>query len=291
MSPDWADRIAERLLSEGLTLEGSCLVLGASDTGKTTLIKALARRVALSRPIVIIDADIGQSYLGPPTTVGWAVVSSGEVDLRELDADGISFVGDVTPVGHLLQLTAAITQCVRRASEAADLLLIDTPGLVHGAAAAALWWELHRILRPKQIVAVQRSDELDPVLSGLDSSDFRLELIDCPADMPVKSPEHRRDYRLKCFNRYFSNASLYDIDLAAVAVQPRRGYHPRSVVHRLVAFRDSSGIDTAVGLITDWQADGSGATIMAPQMDIRSVRCLVIGDVFVDLADLKRSEH
>jgi polynucleotide 5'-hydroxyl-kinase GRC3/NOL9 len=291
MSPDWADTIAERLLSEGSISEGVCLVLGASDTGKTTLIKALANHIILSRPVAIIDADIGQSHLGPPTTVGWAVIDSAETDLGELDADGISFVGDVTPVGHLLQLTAAIMQCVRRASEAADVLLIDTPGLVHGAAAAALWWEMQRILRPGQIVAVQRGDELGPVLSGLNSSNLRLELIECPADMPVKSQEHRRDYRLKCFNRYFSDASLYDIDLAAVAVQPRRGYNPRSVVHRLVAFRDSSGIDTAVGLITDWQADGSGATIMAPQMDIQSVRCLVIGDVFVDLADLERSER
>jgi polynucleotide 5'-kinase involved in rRNA processing len=124
------------------------------------------------------------------------------------------------------------------------------------------------------------------VLSGLDSSDFRLELIDCPADMPVKSPEHRRDYRLKCFNRYFSNSSLYDIDLATVAVQPRRGFSPRSVINRLVALRDGRGLDLAVGLITDWQFDRSSATIMAPQLDIQSVRGLVIGDVFVDVADL-----
>jgi polynucleotide 5'-hydroxyl-kinase GRC3/NOL9 len=288
MSPDWADKIAERLLSEGLTLEGVCLVLGASDTGKTTLIKALAKRVALRQPVAIIDADIGQSHLGPPTTVGWAVVGSAETDLGELSAEGISFVGDVTPVGHLLQLTAAIMLCVRQASEAAALVLIDTPGLVRGAAAAALWWELQRMLRPKQIIAVQRSNELGPVLSGLNSSELRLELIECPADMPIKSPEHRRDYRLMLFSRYFSNSSLYDIDLATVAVQPRRGYNPRSVIHRLVALRDGRGVDLAVGLITDWQSDGSGARIMAPQLDIQSVRCLVIGDVFVDVADLQR---
>ena len=288
MSPDWADRIAERLLGEGLTLEGVCLVLGASDTGKTTLVKALAKHVALSRPVAIIDADIGQSHLGPPTTVGWAVVGSAETDLGQLSAEGISFVGDVTPVGHLLQLTAAIMQCVRQASEAAGLVLIDTPGLVHGAAAAALWWALQRILQPEQVIAVQRSDELGPVLSGLNSSELRLELIECPADMPVKSPEHRRDYRLKCFGRYFRNSCLYDIDLAKVVVQPRRGYNRSSVIHRLVALRDGRGVDLAVGLITNWQSDGNSATITAPQLDIQSVRCLVIGDVFIEVADLQR---
>ncbi|MHC4622056.1 MAG: AAA family ATPase, partial [Planctomycetota bacterium] len=65
MSPDWADKIAEWLLSEGFALNGVSLVLGASDTGKTTLISALAKRIASGQPLAIIDADIGQSHLGP----------------------------------------------------------------------------------------------------------------------------------------------------------------------------------------------------------------------------------
>jgi polynucleotide 5'-hydroxyl-kinase GRC3/NOL9 len=287
VSPDWADKIAERLLSEGFTLKGVCLVLGASDTGKTTLISALARRIASRQPLAIIDADIGQSHLGPPTTVGWAVVDSPEIDLGHLGADGISFVGNITPIGRLLQLTAAIIQCVRKASKVAGLVLIDTPGLVRGGAAAALWWTLQRILQPQQIIAVQRGDELAPVLCGLGSSELKLKVIECPRDMPVKSPEQRRDYRLKCFSRYFRNSSSYDVDLATVAVQPRRGLNPRSLIHRLVALRDGRAADLAVGVINNWRSDGNRARIMAPQINIQSVRCLVIGDVFMDMADLQ----
>ena len=183
MSQDWADKIAHQLLSRGLMqtpLEvrtegppvprgdllltgqaGICLLLGAADTGKTTLAAALAKHAALSRPIGIVDADIGQSHIGPPATVGWALVEGPqtqkgafgnpdrpEVDFRvktslfsqtsgtfascygfsRLTVGGIGFVGDVTPVGHLLQLTAAIVQCVRQVSEAAGLMIIDTPG-------------------------------------------------------------------------------------------------------------------------------------------------------------------
>ncbi|HUT31740.1 MAG TPA: Clp1/GlmU family protein [Sedimentisphaerales bacterium] len=291
MSPDWADRIAERLLNEGFTAEGVCLVLGASDTGKTTLIGAMARRIASRQPVAIVDADIGQSHLGPPTTVGWAVVANAETDLEELGPAGISFVGDVTPLGHLLQLTAAVVQCVRQASDAAPLVLIDTPGLVRGPAAAALWWTLQRVLQPEQIIAVQRSDELGPVLSGLNPSELRLDVIECPPDMPVKSPEHRRDYRLERFRRYFRGSGLYDIDLATVAVQPRRQFNPSSVIHHLVALSDGRGRDLAVGLITDWRPDGKNATIMTPQLNVESVRCLVVGDVFVDVADLQGSER
>ncbi len=132
MPDDWSDKTACRLLNQGLIQKGICLLLGAADTGKTALATAIARHTASSRPVAIIDADVGQSHIGPPTTVGWAVVDNPPADLSQLTAAGISFVGDVTPAGHLLQLTAAITQCVRQASEAADLIIIDTPGLVRG---------------------------------------------------------------------------------------------------------------------------------------------------------------
>jgi polynucleotide 5'-hydroxyl-kinase GRC3/NOL9 len=270
---------------------GVCLVLGAADTGKTTLIAALASRIAASRPAAIVDADIGQSHLGPPTTVGWAVVDNQKTDLSRLTAAGISFVGDITPLGHLLQLTAAITECVRQASNVAALVLIDTPGLVHGGAAAALWWALQRILRPTKIIAVKRGGELRPVVSGLNPCEVGIELIDCPADMPTKSPEQRRNHRFERFTRYFQGSAVYDVDLTALAVQPRRSFNPQSVIHRLVALRDGSGIDRAIGVITDWHSCGSRAAIMAPPSDVESIRSVVIGDVFLDIGDLRPGQR
>jgi len=100
MSQDWADKIAQRLLGRGLIQTGICLILGASDTGKTTLAAALAKCAASRGPVGIIDADIGQSHIGPPATVGWAVVDNPQINFSEPAVGGISFVGDITPVGH-----------------------------------------------------------------------------------------------------------------------------------------------------------------------------------------------
>ncbi len=150
MSQDWADNIAQEIISQNLIKTGACLILGAADTGKTTLAAALARQLAPSRPVGIVDADIGQSHIGPPTTVGWAVAANPPPeDLWQLPAAGISFVGDVTPVGHLLQLTAAIIQSVNQASKAAELIIVDTPGFISGPAASALWWTVQRVLNPE----------------------------------------------------------------------------------------------------------------------------------------------
>jgi polynucleotide 5'-hydroxyl-kinase GRC3/NOL9 len=285
MSQDWAEETAQRLLSRDFINTGICLVLGGADTGKTTLVAAIAKHASSTQPIGIIDADIGQSHIGPPATVGWAVVDNPQTNFSKLTVSGISFVGDVTPVGHLLQLTAAITQCVQQVSEATELIIIDTPGFIYGPAAAALWWTVQQILQPELILAVQRNDELQCILGGLQSLGHKLEQIECPPIIPTKSPQERRKYRQNQFNKYFRDSCLYNISLSEVAVQKNRNLSSNNLVNRLVALRDGKGADIAIGQIKDWQCDKDIAVVRTPQIDIRQIRCLAIGDTTIEVDD------
>ena len=283
MSPDWVDKIAQQLLSRGSVKAGVCLILGAADTGKTTLAAALAKHAVASQAVGIVDADIGQSHIGPPATVGWALADA-RTDFSQLKARSISFVGDVTPVGHLLQLTAAILQCVQQASEVASLIIIDTPGFVHGPAAAALWWTVQSILKPASILAVQRSDELKDILIGFESLDTKLDLITSPLEIPLKSPQERRSYRRSQFAEYFRDSCIYNINLTKVAVQSGRNLSREDLACRLLALRDVKGTDVAIGVITDWRQSEDVVVVRAPRLDIKQIRCLVIGNVSIDIA-------
>ena len=292
MSLDWAENTAQQFLSKNLIQKGICLILGASDTGKTTLAEALAKHLAKHQPVGIIDADIGQSHIGIPTTVGWGIVDKPQVDFSQLAVGGISFVGDITPVGHLLQLTAAIVQCFQQISKLTGLIIIDTPGFIHGPTAAALWWTVERILQPELILAVQRNDELQCILGGLQSLGHKLERIECPPQMPTKSPQERQKYRQNQFNKYFRESSLYNINLSGVAVQRSRNLSSlqdalrrNSLINRLVALRDGKGVDITIGQVKDWQCDKGVAVVRTPQIDIRQIRCVVIGDVTIEIAD------
>lgn len=288
MAVDWADTIAQRLLDSGSVGSGVCLVLGASDTGKTTLAASLAKRAASSQPATIVDADIGQSHIGPPTTVGWANADSRK-DLSQLPVKGISFASDVTPTGHLLQLTAAIVQCVQQASEAAGLIIMDTPGFIHGPAAAALWWTIQRILKPASIFAVQRSNELKDILIGFESLGTKLELIDSPEEIPTKSPLTRQHYRQRQFAEYFRDSCVYNISLTNVAVQRSRISGGDNLINRLLALRDGNGKDLAIGVITDWRHSDNIVVVRAPKLEISRVRCIVIGDVSIDISLTKQT--
>jgi polynucleotide 5'-hydroxyl-kinase GRC3/NOL9 len=284
MSYDWADKIAQQLLSQGSMQAGICLILGGVDTGKTTLAAALAKRSAASQPVGIVDADIGQSHLGPPTTVGWAVLDGSQVDFAKLTASGISFVGDVTPERHLLQLTAAIVQGVQQVSKVTKSTIIDTPGFIRGPAAAALWWTVQRILSPDLVLAVQRYDELSDIIAGWTPAHGQIEHIRAP-EIPAKSWETRRRYRQEQFAKYFRNSSLYNIDLTNVAVQTSGRLSGDMLVGRLVGLRDEKGIDGAIGIIEDWQDNKGTAVVRAPQIDPQQVRCLIIGDATIDIGE------
>ncbi|MCK4294528.1 MAG: hypothetical protein KAY65_15115 [Planctomycetes bacterium] len=285
MSEDWANSIAEDFERRALLRKGPCLILGGADTGKTTLVSALGNKVAKSGAVAIVDADIGQSHIGPPTTVGWGVMEGTQSDVSEIGARGISFVGDVTPVGHLLQLTEAIVHCVEEASDVAEVILIDTPGFISGPAASALWWTVQRILKPELIIAVQRRDELCEVLAGLRFVGSVLEPLESPAQISTKSPQERRRYRQSRFNVYFDDSSRYNLTSSDVSIQAGRSSGGHSLVGRLVGLRDRKGQDVAVGVIDQWRDAQGVVVVKAPKLDVGRIRCLVIGDVRVDFGE------
>lgn len=288
MSENWADAIAERIAGTSPLPTGRWLLLGAADTGKTTLLIALANRLAQSRPVALVDADVGQSHIGPPTTVGWTVIdrrcSPAALGWETITpggggaTGGIAFVGDITPVGHLLQLTAALVLCVEQVAQAADVVLIDTPGLVTGGAACTLWWTVQQLVRPQRILAVQREDELGEVLRGLHPGLSAIELIAAPPQLRRKSPEARQEHRRRLFEDYFRGAAAHTLDLRAMAVQTTRGMTPENTVGRLVGLADVTGQNIAIGVIEQWRQEKAKGTIRAPKLDVQRVRCLTVGD-------------
>jgi polynucleotide 5'-hydroxyl-kinase GRC3/NOL9 len=279
---NWARRTADDLLARSIVGPGICLFLGAADMGKTSLAAALADRLSCRAPVAFVDADVGQSHIGPPAAVGCAILDKPCPDLTAIVPEAIAFVGDVSPVGHLLQFAAALARCLAAVGTKADITLIDTPGLVSGGAAAALWWTVHRIVRPAGIIALERQNELETVLAGLDRFDAHIERIHTPAALGVKTPEQRRQYRMRRFADYFRQATRQPLNLAEVAIQSGRNIDCGGCVNLLVALMDKANAEIALGLIKTWDADKKRATVLTPTTDLAKVRCIVVGDLTIE---------
>ncbi|GAG69828.1 unnamed protein product, partial [marine sediment metagenome] len=59
--------------------KGIIFLLGQTDTGKTTFAKELIKRyLEKNKKVAFIDSDVGQSTIGPPTTIGLKLIKCNE---------------------------------------------------------------------------------------------------------------------------------------------------------------------------------------------------------------------
>lgn len=192
-------------LADELLRVDSVMLIGAMDTGKSTLGRRLAAAaVRAGRTVAYVDADIGNSTIGPPACVGLRILREPD-DLTRLDpADRLHFVGAVTPDRHVLQHVIATTLLAEEGRRRADLTIIDTTGAVSGVTGETLKYHKVELIRPDRIVALQRGSEIEAV-TGMLRRFLSAEVVTLPADPDVRplSPDERAAQREERFRIAF----------------------------------------------------------------------------------------
>ncbi|GAC1409236.1 MAG: Clp1/GlmU family protein [Actinomycetota bacterium] len=182
---DAYESIIARIVGNG----GLAVALGGMDSGKTTFCKMVAAvAVRVGRKVAYIDTDIGQSTIGPPTTIGLKYIENDD-DLKPealAHADASYFVGSVSPKGHLLPLVVGTSKMAEAARKrGADVILVDTTGLVGGTLGQVLKYHKVEVLRPDLVIGFQRGEELEPILGAIRRA-FSFEVVSLPVPDEVK---------------------------------------------------------------------------------------------------------
>jgi polynucleotide 5'-hydroxyl-kinase GRC3/NOL9 len=199
------DRLVDRAARDAHTV----LFVGGIDAGKSTLARAVAAyALTLGRSVAYLDGDLGQKTVGPPGTVAMKRIRSAD-DLtfdRLADADALAFVGSTSPQGHLLPLVTGMARLHDRAlAEGADLVVVDTSGMVSGIYGQLVKFHKVELLQPDLVVGLQRGEELAPVL-GVIERFFSVDVVSVgvhPSVVPT-SVEQRAEHRERAMSRYFA---------------------------------------------------------------------------------------
>lgn len=180
---------------------GVTMLIGGLDTGKTSAaLEAVRMALTAGRTPVLVDADVGVSTIGPPTCVSLKVFRTRD-DLGSLDDhDGLHFVGTITPNRLVLQQVIATSVATRRARELGDVVIIDTTAVVSGVAGETLKYHKTELCQPDRIVALQRGEELEPLV-GMLRRFFGVEVVVLPTDPALvpTSPDVRARRRAEQF--------------------------------------------------------------------------------------------
>jgi polynucleotide 5'-hydroxyl-kinase GRC3/NOL9 len=213
-SPPWDIPASWRPALEAARAGGTLLLLGATDTGKSTLAAVLAHEAcAGGRRTAVVDADVGQSTIGPPACVSMALVDGQAQSLDELSPAAIDFVGACSPIGHLLQCAAATRAMAAAARESrAEAVIVDTTGLIAGSSARALKSAKVRLTDADAIVALQAEDEIEHLLAPY-AARARPQVVRLPLSRAVRprSRDERASRRQRRFAAYFRNAAAFDL--------------------------------------------------------------------------------
>ena len=274
ISPEW-NKISPDDFS------GLIMVIGAPDTGKSTLSRYLYQRLCQRQgKAAYLDGDPGQSRLGPPTTITIALSLAGECAYPPRGQVWRKFIGSNSPSGHMLPMLAGAKRLVEQAQHAGySNIVYDTSGLVEAKLGGlALKYAKIDLLQPDVVVALQRETELEALLRGLRHSQRTKIITLKPSPAVVKRDSvQRQNYRQAAFKAHFQKSKSVIIDWQRYAILPA----PRFALHKLVSLEDRQGFCLGLGLVLGIDREKRRLELLTPLEDLGGVYTIFLGDLLL----------
>jgi polynucleotide 5'-kinase involved in rRNA processing len=272
----------DEVVQRALARLGVTLLVGGLDSGKTTLASRIARAgIEAGLQLGFLDADVGQSTVGPPATVGLRMCRSIQ-DLEPASlarADHLAFVGATSPQAHLLPLVVGTRLLLDRAREqGADLVVIDTTGLVSGVYGQLLKFHKVGVLQPDLVVGLERGEELQPLL-GVVQRFFAAEVLTLRVhpDVVPASVEQRATNREESMRRYFQEPLQRFRVKPTVFVPALPALFDLAVLdHLVVGLSDGKGSCIGVGYL-EYLAEEGALRLISPVAE--APKALILGSV------------
>lgn len=285
---EWEKTIQALIQSKGIVL-----LIGGADTGKTTLALRLASEgVARGIKTAIVDADIGQSIIGPPTTIGLSIINrhsllndrllvNKRLTPEELTVAQLYFVGDTSPLGHLLQSVVGTKRMVSLALEkGAELVIVDTSGLISGVAGLSLKYHKVQAINPEFMVVLERSRELNQITSAIRwYARPALCNLFVPPEVKRIPPELRARARKNRFQHYFAHSQLLTLEPKKLSFYPPIENIVRKIefLGLIVGLKDKNGDVLGIGIINALYPKENLIEILAPIVEANKIKGVELG--------------
>jgi len=270
----------EKIIEEILVKKGKVFLLGKSDSGKTTFAKTLVTK-AIQKGILVgwVDADIGQSTIGPPTCIGLSLFSP---QSPEFKISSLYFVGNTSPHGRFVPLIMGTKMLVDMASKKVDLVIIDTTGAVTGEFGQILKYQKILACKPNFVLAFQKEKELEKITDSIKKFNFlKIYFMKIPENIRVRTREERAKNRQEKFKIYFKNSKLHKLLKNRVTFYPSLDFllseNPDDLI---VGLKDSNGEFLALAIFIK-QYDEE-IEILTPLVNIENVAVLEFGNIRIN---------
>lgn len=195
------------------------LVVGCVDCGKTSCVTMIFNNM-ISRGLkpVVIDADIGQSDIGPPGFISMGSSNKTVYWISELETMAMRFIGDIKPQIYTQLIIHEVDRLVKIAESIGyDNIVIDTDGWVRDEQGIQYKYMLIESIKPDVIVVL--GNELKGVFSRLERIGIRVVEINEPLYRKMRTREERRLLRSIKYREFLENTPVVKLKLDDILVQ------------------------------------------------------------------------
>jgi len=255
-------------------------ILGPTDVGKTTLSRYLVTGLAGRGLVAFLDADTGQSTIGPPATAGLAICTG--TPLRRLQTV-LRFVGSISPQGHMLQHLVSTARLLTTArGEGARYVIIDSPGWVEGPVAEEFQVRMIDLLMPDVVVAIQEKGDLMGILANFRSrTGITIHSMQPSPHVTPRSRGWRAHYRREQFRSYFNGHTRADIPLEGTGFHGNvpESFRDDAWQNLLVALCDREMQVVTLAVVEQLDILGGILRVRTPAADISRVVSVQVGSI------------
>jgi polynucleotide 5'-kinase involved in rRNA processing len=173
----------------------------------------------------------------------------------------------------------------------AQMVVVDTSGLVAGELGFELKFYKIELLNPRHIVAIQKRGEVEHILKGVQGRKaIEVHRLAPSHGVQGRSPEIRRTYRQRRFEAYFSGSSLQSISLDEVQlicpglplISPEEiAKRPQGIVLGLI---DEEYLTRGLGIWAGLELERNEVAFATPLADLTGIRYLHLGHITLTIS-------
>ncbi len=219
------------------------IVIGSTDTGKSTLCTFLVNHILkLKQSVALIDADIGQSDLGPPGTLGLSIINKPYIEPDNLNIDSMIFIGKTSPSSVTEKVIKGISKlenCIHKETS----IVINTNGWILDSDAIAYKLRMIRQLEPNMIIILEEEKELYNIFEN----NLPFIRIQVPKFIKTRGRDDRKKIREYRYKKYLRNAIHKNFSLNKIMIE---GFLPNRIQGgEILGFLDLNGFLIGIGIL------------------------------------------
>jgi len=237
--------------------KGKVIIIGMTDVGKSTLSTYLTNKLLEKQlSLHIIDGDIGQTDIGPPTTIGYSTPTTSISSLVDLYPESVIFIGHTNPSQVETKIIHGIRHLCNRAKD--SLTIINTDGWILDPEAISYKIRMIAATEPDLVIGLASGAELQPVLSG---SGARALNVETAKDVLARTRSDRRETRITGYRRFLEGARTMTISLRTVELSTPVGFPPvhgpkaQELNNLIVGLLNDDGCMLEIGILTGLEND------------------------------------